>query len=462
MKITLKNFGIVKEFKFDLDNDLNIIFGGNNTGKSYMMSAIYLIIKNIMDLNAANIYASFHRYHENLLDFYKNNKENFDKKINIKSEIEEGFSIVLEEILLTEIQSSLLNTFSSISSLENKLSGASLSIEIETYFFSIFIGIKKEALYISNIQLKAEKVFLDKSTAYKNITLRFEDGSNSAHVRNSHDIYEKLKSFILSYIRLITIELKNKIKNIYYLPASRSGLYQALNAFSPIIAELSKNRRFITNKIELPSLSEPLSDYFLELSTIQIRDNVIDNKITKIASEMEKTILNGKIAFDGHTKKLVFSPNRTNLKLDLSYTSSMVSELSPIVSYLRYVVNYSNHSEDTAKEAKPLIIIEEPEAHLHPDIQIKLLTLFAELAKSDVKFIITTHSNYMFNKFNNLVISKDINTNKSSASLFKETPLGSEVTDMALDEFGMEDENFIYTSESLYNEKMQLIKEMNI
>jgi predicted ATPase len=311
------------------------------------------------------------------------------------------------------------------------------------------------------VKLKANRVLIDKNTEDRNTTIQFKKHDELIPLGKNNNIYEALKYFILGHIRLISLRLKNKIKNIHYLPASRSGLYQALNAFSPIIAELSKNRRFINKKIELPSLSEPLSDYFLELSTINISDKLIDNKITRIASEMENTILNGKIEFDNHTKKLMFAPNNTNLKLDLSYTSSMVSELSPIVSYLRYIVNYSDNNEDTAKEAKPLIIIEEPEAHLHPDIQIKLLKLFAELAKSDIKFIITTHSNYIFNKFNNLIISKDIDTNKSSASLFKETPLGSDVTDMELDEFGMEDENFIYTSESLYNEKMQLIKDMN-
>ena len=45
MNIQLNNLGPIKEFNFDLSKDLTIIFGKNNIGKSYAISAIYLILK---------------------------------------------------------------------------------------------------------------------------------------------------------------------------------------------------------------------------------------------------------------------------------------------------------------------------------------------------------------------------------------------------------------------------------
>lgn len=48
MKIQIVNQGPISKFDFDLSKDLNIIFGKNNIGKSYAITAIYLIVKNLI------------------------------------------------------------------------------------------------------------------------------------------------------------------------------------------------------------------------------------------------------------------------------------------------------------------------------------------------------------------------------------------------------------------------------
>jgi predicted ATPase len=42
-----------------------------------------------------------------------------------------------------------------------------------------------------------------------------------------------------------------------------------------------------------------------------------------------------------------------------------------------------------------LVILEQPEIHLHPDVQAKLVTFFAGLAKSDRRVLIETHSSHI-------------------------------------------------------------------
>lgn len=469
MKIELENFGIVKHFNYDTKENFSIIFGKNNTGKSYAISVVYLIIKNLLNLEEQFLFRYF------IQDFDIDEKLGHfqvqletKKTIDIKKEMEEILLELLSKVFLNEIQESFKSTFDSIENLQNKLTEEELSIKINSNLINLTIKIKDKKLYISNLEINRKKIELRKST--RNLSNKDNGNEIIIYSSNNHDNFvEKIFNFIMESSGEITFDLREQIKSIYYLPASRSGLYQALSAFGQIIAELSKSRKFTTKKIELPSISEPLSDYFLELSNIKVRKKEINNKITEIASEIESSILNGKIEFDKATKKIIFKPKDTELKLDLSYTSSMVSEISPIVSYLRYVINYSEeHSmlppfirKKKFENSKPLIIIEEPEAHLHPDVQIELLKQFVELAKNDVKFMITTHSNYMFNKFNNLVISKEIDIKHASSLLFKETKSGTDVINMELDEFGIEDENFIYTSENLYNEKMELIKQIN-
>ena len=131
----------------------------------------------------------------------------------------------------------------------------------------------------------------------------------------------------------------------------------------------------------------------------------------------------------------------------------MVSELSPIVAFIKYL--------PFRGEATPVIFIEEPEAHLHPEAQVKLAEVFVKLVKAGVKLIITSHSNYIFNKLNNLVIKKDLELDCYSPIKLKETEKGSISHVMAADDLGVEDENFLETADSLYEEREHILDTLN-
>ena len=51
MIIELQNFGPIKSFKFDTSKDMHAIFGKNNIGKSYAISAVYLILKGLKNIS---------------------------------------------------------------------------------------------------------------------------------------------------------------------------------------------------------------------------------------------------------------------------------------------------------------------------------------------------------------------------------------------------------------------------
>ena len=72
----------------------------------------------------------------------------------------------------------------------------------------------------------------------------------------------------------------------------------------------------------------------------------------------------------------------------------MIAETTPLALYLKYGI---------IKEGDT-VIIEEPEAHLHPDKQAKLAELLAYLInKLNIRIIITTHSDILLAKLSNLV-----------------------------------------------------------
>ena len=84
-------------------------------------------------------------------------------------------------------------------------------------------------------------------------------------------------------------------------------------------------------------------------------------------------------------------------------TSSMVTELAPVVLYLRHLLGRG----DT-------LIIEEPESHLHPEMQAALACRLAALARSGVHVIVTTHSEWLLDQFANLVRMSKLNERQRS------------------------------------------------
>lgn len=466
MLIKIQNFGPISNFEFDLEKDFHLIVGENNVGKSYAITAIYLVIKAVLK-PTGNV---------RILDFSYLMSETSMKhvlrkvfslreqaQIVFKKEVETSIKEMIESLLLPAIQDSFKGSFDSIDNLSNKFVKENFSIALVFDSCSFVIRSQNGQLSIDKfrlnhkIRLKAALQNRKPRRTDKQVTIYYNVKNKS-----KEHFTRRYSEFIFESYFEIYSSVARYVEDIHYLPASRSGLYQALSAFGQIVAELSKNRAYLTKKIELPGIPEPLGDYFLKITEIKARKKNYEQKVVnKIAEEIENDILHGNVEFDSRTKRLLFRPEGTGLRLDLASTSSMVSELSPIVSYLRYVLTESSLRPSRLAFAKHLIIIEEPEAHLHPEVQIKLTEIFSKLVKNNVKIIITSHSNYIFNKLNNLILEKKLDTACLSATVFKASGIGSLGLELDMDELGIEDDNFIDAAEALYNEKTELIGMLN-
>lgn len=465
MNIKINNFGPIKKYCFDLNKDFHLIFGQNNIGKSYAITIVYLVIKSILSYEDFVYQPVMRRRSAGFL--VMETDANIQDNSNITEIVLKSLKKILNDSIISSLDNSLVATFDSLDNLQNQFTQEKLCIKLETEMITIEISVVDQHIEILQIKINANVVVRtikqnrDFKVTGKNIVVYRIKGSSSSFQTHSSKLVMSLFSDFIG-------EVTNKVKSVHYLPASRSGLYQALSAFGQIIAELSKSRAFLTKKIELPGISEPLSDYFLKLSEINIgKKGIGQNKLDLIAKKIESEILKGTVDFDTKTKRIIFTPNNTNLKLDLSSTSSMVSELSPIVSYLRYVLSQQDRRpryfslSSVESFAKPLVIIEEPEAHLHPEIQIRIMGIFADLVANGVKMIITSHSNFIFNKANNLILENKINITNLQASIFRSNEQGSTGDKVETDILGINDENFIDVSEKLYDEKIELIQRLN-
>ena len=83
----------------------------------------------------------------------------------------------------------------------------------------------------------------------------------------------------------------------------------------------------------------------------------------------------------------------TEEDIRLTRASSMVSELAPIVLFLQGAIKIG----DT-------LIIEEPEAHLHPAAQTQMAVTLGRLVRAGVRvLIVTTHSDWLLKEIGNLM-----------------------------------------------------------
>lgn len=178
-----------------------------------------------------------------------------------------------------------------------------------------------------------------------------------------------------------------------YLSAGRTGI---VDAYRTVISSLVQQAANGESRREdpMPRMSRILSEYFLNL--LNKGDEV--SPYADLADEIEVEILGGRIQeelIDGvGYPELFYIPEswEGEKRIPLTEASSMITELAPIVMYLRHVVKENE-----------LLIIEEPEAHLHPAMQARLAIQLAKLVKRGGRVLITTHSEWLLEQFSNLV-----------------------------------------------------------
>lgn len=298
MKINIKNFGPIQEFETTLNSDLTLIVGKNNIGKSYAISVVYLILKNFSNRRFRNSFYLHEvlfknsekdekKYNEKIIDLQ--NKLNKNGSVDIGDFFSEYVSDFLRNIVGEEIKNSMNGTFGDLSLLErSNAEKPFFSIENNNIEFSFNIISGELTNYRVNFE---EKIILKK--AKRNLQDKFNaDGSKTLYFNDR--IYSEERS-LKDYLEMrslrmaiaFTNSISKVISDVHYLPASRSGLYQSLTAFGQIIAELAKRRTFVSSKIELPSISEPLTDYFLKITEIKSKKNS-DNEYNQIAEKIER------------------------------------------------------------------------------------------------------------------------------------------------------------------------------
>ncbi|WP_170120076.1 AAA family ATPase [Dysgonomonas alginatilytica] len=178
----------------------------------------------------------------------------------------------------------------------------------------------------------------------------------------------------------------------YFIPAGRSFFS---NVQSNIFSLLQNENSLDPFLLEFGSYYEHAKDLqdFID-SYIEDDDNF--KSVNKISSD----IIKGNYTQDEGQD---FIAQQDGRKINLLNASSGQQEALPLILFLQSIIN--SHLST--------LYIEEPEAHLYPDAQKKMVQLLARVYNSaNSQLFITTHSPYILAAFNNLIEASNIIKNK--------------------------------------------------
>ena len=150
---------------------------------------------------------------------------------------------------------------------------------------------------------------------------------------------------------------------------------------------------------ETPAFSGVMAD-FMEQLILYRGQKMVDRRLDQIATDLENQTLDGLVGVEPSPAgypEFVYRPQRVGEPVRMTRVSSMVYELAPVVLFLRGVLAIG----DT-------LIIEEPEAHLHPAAQTHVAVALARLVRAGIRVIITTHSDWLLKEIGNLMREGEI------------------------------------------------------
>ena len=190
---------------------------------------------------------------------------------------------------------------------------------------------------------------------------------------------------------------------VHYLPANRAGV---MHAHKVVVGSLigRASRAGLDVEPPLPTLSGVLADFLRCL--IELTDERKGIASGRLADRLEADILGGSVGIQRPAvgyPSFHYQPATWRRELALMNTSSMVSELAPVVLYLRHVVRKGD-----------VIIIEEPESHLHPQMQVAFTRFLASVVKAGIRVVITTHSEWVLEALANLVRLSEVPKSRRS------------------------------------------------
>ena len=393
LKFRFANIGPVDDAELEL-GDLTVLAGRNNTGKTYLVYALYGFFRRFRSLIRNTLDSPY-------LDAHISKMTSLSKpeitttlvdggRLNWEDDhdlIEQLQTQLLQEICLEYSKSGISKVFNTSS---DYFKDTSMCVEFSGNLSdegAIGIPIERTTLWCD---FNGAKISVHLKRFEPDEELNFEHEIIYREMKNAYlgailrDLSSRHSIFILSSARLsISLFLRE-------LDYARSQMIRSLQEMeddqsgeSPQIGELLRQ----TSRYALPiqdNIDFAREIPKLELSSAQ-NDSFVD-VVNMIGGRLE--VIDDDVRF--------ISGNGQSRSFDIPFhlASSSVGEMTNlyfILGQLREELDY-------------FLVIDEPESHLDTANQIRLARILAGLVNSGIRVLITTHSDYIIKEINNLIM----------------------------------------------------------
>ena len=367
MKLEIENFAKIKKASINLDG-ITVIAGPNNSGKSTVGKILYslfnagnnikqsvintkkrrlkLAYRNVLthyDLSDTYIYPKMRSYLRKAIDAL-----NFEQS---SEDVCKQFFSILNNSLTNigvsfnqDVENRITEEFNKVLSVPNDKLARFI---VSQYFRKVF---NEQINNIENTELIAK---IQTNIKNKNINLEFKDDELISMDKNIDLV--NLSTYIDNPFVLDKLSQYDEDESVFSV--TDTDLLEKLSL---------ANQRNDATGIEDEALSRAL----------------ISNEIQKIIDEIN-VVIPGTISYSG--SKYVYRNKKSGTELDVKSLSTGIKSIAIIKQLL---LNQKIKERD-------VLILDEPEVHLHPEWQLKYAELIVLLQKAfDLTIVVTTHSSH--------------------------------------------------------------------
>lgn len=459
MDLAIDDFGPIQSANIKL-KPLTIFLGPTNSGKSYAALLTHVALRMDYALSGPRLID----YDDPTL------KKHFNKFSKLLHSHTKSFSLpdlfvdqfiksLFKHVIFTHMTSKLPRLFDAKLEQFIRSGKMSFTLKLKTNNFSVNLRYSKKKLTISKLTTPKIKIKINRSS-YNHSLFDSTGNTITIYLRRFHILQHIGKKFNDDFLLMfaLSIYFRSLVTKSTYFPASRTGLLLTHKTIAASSLQLDPNTESFVDTSSLSKLTKDFITDIISYSASQ-PSSLFEDEI----NYLEKKLLGGNIKLV--TKSHLLSDIRYirgNLDISLNNASSTVSELAPIILYLRYKARDGNS-----------LIIEEPEAHLHPAHQALLAEFLVRLIRKGFNVLFTTHSSYIIERINHfLIVSSNkqqknkklklnehgyLNSDEVGIYAFEQSSFNTtKIKNVKITKDGMDHDEYISIYNSLYDERVAI------